>query len=198
MQAVRKALRKNLILSVILTIMLPLGGAMLGVGLALHQPAIWAIGIAFMVCGFYGCPCAWTMAYAPTKSLSRIVSAVVEENLCTVNEIAAQLSLSEKDVRNRLDMCFRKHYLTGYKGRRDRAQRQPRPRKAFVLGGMPLLRREICLHGGRSPLPVLRLARTKVIMHKTPAHRSHGARVFFQLIRNSDPRSAMSCPPFAR
>lgn len=115
MQAVRKALRKNLILSVILTIMLPLGGAMLGVGLALHQPAIWAIGIAFMVCGFYGCPCAWTMAYAPTKSLSRIVSAVVEENLCTVNEIAAQLSLSEKDVRNRLDMCFRKHYLTGYK-----------------------------------------------------------------------------------
>lgn len=96
MQAVRKALRKNLILSVILTIMLPLGGAMLGVGLALGQPAIWAIGIAFMVCGFYGCPCAWTMAYAPTKSLSRIVSAVVEENLCTVNEIAAQLSLSKR------------------------------------------------------------------------------------------------------
>ena len=115
MQAVRKALRKNLILSVILTIMLPLGGAMLGVGLALGQPAIWAIGIAFMVCGFYGCPCAWTMAYAPTKSLSRIVSAVVEENLCTVNEIAAQLSLSEKEVRNRLDRCFQKRYLVGYK-----------------------------------------------------------------------------------
>ena len=115
MQAVRKALRKNLILSVILTIMLPLGGAMLGVGLALHQPAIWAIGIAFMVCGFYGCPCAWTMAYAPTKSLSRIVSAVVEENLCTVSEIASQLSLSEKDVRNQLDACFRKRYLPGIK-----------------------------------------------------------------------------------
>lgn len=115
MQAVRRALRKSLIVSVILTLALPLGGALLGVGLAIGQPAVWAIGIACMVMGFYGCPCAWTMAYAPTKNLSRIVSAVVEENLCTVSEIASQLSLSEKDVRNRLDLCFRKRYLTGYK-----------------------------------------------------------------------------------
>ena len=114
MQAVRRALRKSLIVSVILTLALPLGGALLGVGLAIGQPAVWAIGIACMVMGFYGCPCAWTMAYAPTKNLSRIVSAVVEENLCTVSEIASQLSLSEKDVRNRLDLCFRKRYLTGY------------------------------------------------------------------------------------
>ena len=115
MEPIRKALRSALTLSLILTFCLPIGCAMLGVGLGFGLVPVWAIGIACMVMGFYGCPCAWTMAYAPTKNLSRIVSAVVGENLCTVSEIASQLSLSEKDVRNRLDLCFRKRYLTGYK-----------------------------------------------------------------------------------
>ena len=115
MQPIRKALRKALILSLILTLLLPLGGVLLGVGFAIHQPAIWAVGIACIGIGFYGCPCGWAMAYGPIRSLTRIVSAVTEEHLCTVREIAAQLSLSEKEVRNKLDQCFRKHYLVGYK-----------------------------------------------------------------------------------
>lgn len=115
MQPIRKALKKSLIISVILTLLLPLGGVLLGVGLSVNIAGIWAIGIACLGIGFYGCPCAWALAYGPTNALARIVSAVVEEHLCTVQEIAAQLSMSEKEVRNRLDICFRKHYLQGYK-----------------------------------------------------------------------------------
>lgn len=115
MQPAKKALKNALILSLCLTFALPLGGVMLGVGLAVHMPAVWAVGIALIGTGFYGCPCAWTLAYAPAHQNFRLVGAIVEEHLCTVQEIAAQLSLSEKEVRNRLDICFRKRLLTGYK-----------------------------------------------------------------------------------
>ena len=115
MQAAQKALKKALAVSILLTLALPLGGALLGVGLAIDIPAVWAVGIALLAIGFYGCPCGWTMAYAPAKANLRVVSAVTEEHLLTVQEISAQLSLSEKEVRGRLDICFRKRYLTGYK-----------------------------------------------------------------------------------
>ena len=115
MQPIQKALRKSLVLCVILTLCLPLGGAMMGVGFAISQPAVWGVGIGLIVVGFYGTPIGWTIVYAPKKALQRIVSAVMEEHLHTVNEIAVQLSMSEKDVRNKLDLCFQKQYLPGIK-----------------------------------------------------------------------------------
>ena len=115
MQPIKKALRNSFILSIILTLCLPLGGVMMGVGFAIGQPAVWGIGIGMIAIGFYGTPIGWTAAYAPKKTLYRIVSAVMEEHLHTVQEIAVQLSLSEKDVRNRLDQCFQKRYLPGIK-----------------------------------------------------------------------------------
>ena len=115
MQPIKKALRNSFILSIILTLCLPLGGVMMGVGFAIEQPAVWGIGIGMIAIGFYGTPIGWTAAYAPKKTLYRIVSAVMEEHLHTVQEIAVQLSLSEKNVRNLLDQCFQKKYLPGIK-----------------------------------------------------------------------------------
>lgn len=110
-----KDLKNQLIIAVVLTVALPLGGVMLGVGLGVKIPAIWAIGIAFLGSGFYGCPIAWTAGYGNTKSLGRVIHAVRDEHLYTVNEIASQLSLSERMVRQKLDACFNKQYLIGYK-----------------------------------------------------------------------------------
>ena len=118
MEPIRKALRSALALSLILTFCLPLGGAMLGVGLGFGLVPVWAIGIALMVTGFYGCPIAW-VAYGNKRSLYRLVQAVEEENIYTVRELAAQLGLSEKEVRNRIDTCFNKRYLVGYKKEAD-------------------------------------------------------------------------------
>lgn len=115
MEPIQKALKKKLILAVILTLCMPLGGALLGVGLGIGQPAVWAIGIALLAIGFYGAPVGWAASYSPTRSLARIVSAIMVENLHTVQEIAQQLSLSEKEVRSRLDICFQKQYLPGIK-----------------------------------------------------------------------------------
>ena len=120
MQAIRKALKRARAIGILLSLALPLGGALLGAGLAIDIPAVWAVGIALLAIGFYGCPCAWTVAYLPTKELARIVSAVEEEHLLTVQEIASQLSMPEQKVRASLDTCFRKRYLIGYKREGDR------------------------------------------------------------------------------
>lgn len=114
MKNVRKALRGAFAAALIFTFLLPVGGAMLGVGLGFGIPAVWGIGIGFMATGFYGCPIAW-VAYGDKKGLYRVVEAIEEEHLYTVQEIGAQLGISEKEVRNRLDTCFNKRYLVGYK-----------------------------------------------------------------------------------
>ena len=71
MQPIQKALRKSLILCVILTLCLPLGGAMMGVGFAISQPAVWGIGIGLLALGFYGTAIGWALVYAPKKALYR-------------------------------------------------------------------------------------------------------------------------------
>ncbi|HIY45769.1 MAG TPA: hypothetical protein H9731_04575 [Candidatus Borkfalkia excrementipullorum] len=118
MGPIRKALRSAMTLALILTFCLPLGGAMLGVGLGFGLAPVWAVGIALMVAGFYGCPIAW-VGYGSKRSLYRLVQAVEEENIYTVRELASQLGLSEKEVRNRIDTCFNKRYLVGYKREAD-------------------------------------------------------------------------------
>lgn len=114
MEPIRKALRRALALSLLLSVMLPLGGVLLGVGLGYGLPAVWGIGIGCMVLGFYGCPVAW-VAYGNKRSLLRLVQAVEEENIYEFHEMASQLGLSEKEVRSRVDVCFNKRYLVGYK-----------------------------------------------------------------------------------
>ena len=103
-----------LALAFVFTLLFPAGGVLLGVGLGLGVPAMWGIGIACLGCGFYGCPIAW-VGYGSVHGLGRVVSAVVEEHLYTVREIASQLGMPEKEIRNRLDTCFKKRYLPGYK-----------------------------------------------------------------------------------
>ena len=115
MEKIKQDLKKQLITAVILTVSLPLGGVLLGVGLGIGQPGVWAVGIAFMVAGFYGCPIAWAAGYGNTKGLVRVVNAVRDEHLYTVQEISAQLGVNERQVRMKLDACFNKQYLTGFK-----------------------------------------------------------------------------------
>ena len=97
----------------ILTFALPLGGTMLGVGLGIGQPAVWAVGIALMVAGFYGCPVAW-IGYGSAVSLRRLMRAVTEEHLYTARELGMQLGISEQEARRRIATCFSKGYLVGY------------------------------------------------------------------------------------
>ena len=76
--------------------------------------AVMGVGIAFTAIGFYGMPVGWVF-FGSNVSLKRVVFAIVEENLFTVQEISSQLSMSEDTVRAFLDKAFNKGFLKGYK-----------------------------------------------------------------------------------
>lgn len=102
------------ILSVILTIMFVGGIPSIVIGANKEIWALMGTGIACTAIGFYAMPVAWIM-YGSARTLRRVVAAVTDEHLYTVQEIASQLSMDEKSVRGYLDKAFNKGFLAGYK-----------------------------------------------------------------------------------
>lgn len=114
MKPIQKALKRAFITALILTVAF-VGGIPAIVFGAIHRWWIlMAFGIVCTVAGFYGCPIAW-INYGGVRSLARLVSAIVDEYIYSVQGLSAQLSLSEKETRRRLDKCFQKRYLLGYR-----------------------------------------------------------------------------------
>ena len=170
MDAINKDLRKKFIVSITLTIMFVVGIPSIVLGASNEIWVVMAIGIAFTAAGFYGMPIAW-VGYGNTKTLERLVSAVVNENLHTVNELASQFSLSEKEVRDKLDVCFKKGYFVGIKRDGDTLilnENDPLGQKQY---GMSPLRSKIFVHKIFATLPLLRFARKRKKVTQT--NRAH-------------------------
>lgn len=119
MKQIQKAQHRAFVISMILTVAIIAGIPAIIFGAINKWWILMAVGIACSVSGFYGCPIAWTN-YGGIRSLARLVFAVEEEHIYTVHDLAVQLSVSEKEVRKRLNTCFQKHYLTGYRKEEDR------------------------------------------------------------------------------
>lgn len=114
MKEVKSYLRGLLIAAIIITVLFVAGIPMIPVGATTGIYAVMGVGIALTAAGFYATPIIWTI-YGSNVGLKRIVHAVTEEHLYSVREIAAQLSLNEKNVRDQLTKCFNKNFLPGYK-----------------------------------------------------------------------------------
>lgn len=119
MKEVTKFINALLITSIVMTVLLVVGVPLIIVGANTKVYAVMGIGIAFTAIGFYGCPVAWSI-YGNNLSLKRVVSAVVQENLYSVQEISSQLSMDERNVRAQLDRAFNKGFLHGFKRVGDR------------------------------------------------------------------------------
>lgn len=115
----QKNLTKQLVLSIALTVMFPLGIAMTVVGATRKEEggaiftAIMAIGIVFVVLGFYGSPIAW-VRYAPQKKYARIIDAIKREGFRDTTEIANHLSMQPNEVIDAVRVCIDKQYLCDY------------------------------------------------------------------------------------
>lgn len=114
----QKDLAKQLVLSIVLTVMLPLGVVLTVVGAIQMEKgalftAIMAIGIVFVVLGFYGSPIAWSR-YSPKKKYPRIIDAIEREGFRDTTEIANHLSMPQKDVVEAVRVCVDKQYLCNY------------------------------------------------------------------------------------
>ncbi len=115
----QKSLARQLALSIILTIMFPLGIAMTVVGATSKEEggaaftAIMVIGIIFVVLGFYGAPMSW-VRYAPQKRYTRIIDSIKREGFRDTDEIANHLSMQPKEVVEAVRVCIDKQFLTDY------------------------------------------------------------------------------------
>ena len=113
MDAVEKARKKQLICGIVFSLMFAGGIPMIIFGAINSIWALMGIGIAFGVAGFYGTPIVW-VNYGNKVAQKRVVHAVKYERLRTVQSVASQLSKTEKEVRDILDVCFHKGYFAGY------------------------------------------------------------------------------------
>ena len=113
MEKIEKTLRTKFFAALVMSVLFVAGIPLIPVGAVNGIYPVMIVGIVFTAVGFYGTPILWT-SYGATRSLRRVVFAVEKENLYSVQEIASQLSMSEKQVRGLLTDCFRKGYLEGY------------------------------------------------------------------------------------
>ena len=131
MDAIEKALKRLLVLSIAFSVMFAAGIPLIPVGASKGLWALMIVGIVFTAAGFYGTPMLWT-AYGARRGLRRLVYAVTKEHLLTVTELASQLGKSEKNVRSMLTDCFNRGYLVGYVRKGDELAPNEADRKSVV------------------------------------------------------------------
>ena len=74
---------------------------------------VMALGIVFVVFGFYGTPLLW-VAYGSKRSLKRVVEAITEEHLYSNKDIALHIQTTEQNVKDQIIKAIRKKYITGF------------------------------------------------------------------------------------
>ena len=78
--------------------------------------SIWfllGVGIACVLFGFYGTPILW-VNYGSLRSLKRVVDAVMEEHITSVNELSQHLSTNNNSIRQSITKAINNKYITGY------------------------------------------------------------------------------------
>ena len=101
-----------LIVSLVLTIMLPAGILMIIFG-AGKNTLMLVFGIVFTVAGFYGAPIIW-IKYGDCKRKAFVYRLITSENMYTVKDIVAQTSYQEEIVNNYINSLLSQGYITGY------------------------------------------------------------------------------------
>lgn len=111
--SIEKDIKNKLLLSIIASVLFVVGIPVTILGATNSLWIIMAIGIAFIVFGFYGAPLLW-VSYGNIRTLKRVVDAVNEENLNTNEEIAKQLQINVRQVKIYITQAIKKKYLTGF------------------------------------------------------------------------------------
>lgn len=131
--------KKNFRIALALSLMLIAGIPMIIVGATNKIWIVMAIGIAFTVLGFYGCPIAWVM-YGEAKFRVALVSAIECEGSVTVSGLAAQFGKPKNKIAADIRKLIEKRYLVGYVFDGETlsfAQKKERPKERIWVGKCP-------------------------------------------------------------
>ncbi len=139
MSQIDKSKNVYLIFAILFSVMF-VAGIPLIIMFASKSILLMVVGIIFVLFGFYGTPLLW-INFGKMCSLSRIVTAVVDEHLTTNEEISKHLQIDQNSVKQMLTECINKRYITGflYNGEKLELNEKKAPRKSlqkcFNCGG---------------------------------------------------------------
>lgn len=112
MSKINKDVNKYFWISLIASVLFVVGIPMI----VLFAGKIWplmALGIVFVVFGFYGMPLLW-IKYGELRRMRRVVDAINNEHLLSNKEISMQLQISERDAKAIVTKAINKQYITGF------------------------------------------------------------------------------------
>ena len=113
MKELKHSVTGRLLLALLLTLFLPLGIFGIIYGASAGIKSVLIVGIIAAVVGFYGCPISW-IAYAGRKRLVVILNLIVNENVYSIEEMAAHLSVKPEQITTDVNTLIINGYLKGY------------------------------------------------------------------------------------
>ncbi len=112
-KSIKKDLNNQLIFAIILSVLFVIGIPLIIFGVSSSITFLLVLGIIFVVLGFYGTPIIWT-SYANKRQQKMIIDTIIYEHILTVSELAKQLQISEKLIRQHITTAIQKKYIVGY------------------------------------------------------------------------------------
>ncbi len=113
MEIIRRKLRLVFSFALGLSVGFPLGILGIVFGAVLSWWVLLAVGILFVVGGFYAMPLLW-VKYADLRHDRTLLSMITEERILTVSALAAQTGFPEKEVRTRILRLLQSRALIGF------------------------------------------------------------------------------------
>lgn len=113
MELAIKKKRTMLFVAILLSVALPVGIVMTVLGAKNKIWAVMAIGIVFIVAGFYGAPICWTRIGEYSKMVV-LLRGIQQQNLYTVQELASYTASNEKVTIARIQTAINAGYLQNY------------------------------------------------------------------------------------
>ena len=113
MDKINKTVRNVLIFAIALSVGFAVGIPAIVLGAVNKIWAIMVIGIILVIAGFYGTPIIWVQ-YGAKRRLKRFVSAIENEHLYTVEDLAMHLNEQPEQVKATIHTIIEKGYISGY------------------------------------------------------------------------------------
>ncbi len=161
----KKYEKKSLIAAIVLSMMLIVGVPMIVLGASNKIWAVMAIGIAFTVLGFYGCPIAWVF-FGENRFRSALVGAVEYEGAETVESLAAQFGKPVNKIAADIRKLIERRCLVGYvfDGTTLVASRKKeKPRERIEVGKCPSCNAVMVYENGKVVCPYCGFVREATI-----------------------------------
>lgn len=110
---IKKIQNKALLTAVVLSVMLVAGVPMIVFGATGKIWLLMAVGIAFTVLGFYGCPIAW-VRYGETSRRKAVFFAIDSEGIDSVDMLCTHIGKNKNVIVSDIRWLIEKRCLAGY------------------------------------------------------------------------------------